>query len=309
MKPTTFWAKEIIENFKSEILVLKGNQSISFETFCTAEKPQKNAIAWVPSSNLNDFLSHVNRASFIVTDNNPSISDENLPNDVLIVLAKKPKLLFIKILAFCFQPKPVWGKHPSAVISPEANIHDEVFIGPNCYIGKANISKGCILEGNNFIYDNVTLKENVILQAGAIVGSKGMSMARDENGLLHNFPSLGEVVVEENCEIGSNSVIDAAVMGKTIIGKGTKINSLTFIGNSAEIGEHNYISVCVNVNGSVKIGDRNFIGSGSSIRNKAVIGNDNTIASGAIVVKNVSNNVTVMGNPAKENPNAKNLHL
>lgn len=309
MKNTIFYAKEIIEYFKNEILAIHGNPNISFETFCTADNPQKNAVAWISSNNLISLLSNTNHANFIITDTNTTLKNETLPNDVLIITAQKPKLLFIKILAHCFQPKPVWSKHPSAVIAPEANIHEEVFIGPNCYIGKAQIAKGCILEGNNFVYDNVTLKENVILQAGAVVGSKGMSMARDENGLLHNFPSLGEVVVEENCEIGSNSVIDAAVMGKTIIGKGTKINSLTFIGNSAEIGEHNYISVCVNVNGSVKVGNRNFIGSGSSIRNKTVIGNDNTIASGAIVVKNVNDNVTVMGNPAKENPKAKNLHL
>jgi UDP-3-O-[3-hydroxymyristoyl] glucosamine N-acyltransferase len=309
MNTKSFSAKEIIEKFRDDIIITIGNDNVVFTSFYNSSNPTNDSISWVNGARMSIFLLDPNHANFIITDKYFKELNQKIPENTFVVIAQKPKLLFIKILTHCFQPKIYWSKHPSAIISPDAKIHKEVYIGPNCVIGKVNIGKGCVLEGNNFIYDNVTLKENVIIQAGAIIGSRGMSMARDINDILHNFPSLGEIIIESDVEIGSNAVIDAAVMGKTFVGKGTKINSLTFIGNSAEIGEHNYISVCVNINGSVKIGNRNFIGSGSSIRNKTIIRNDNTVASGAIVIKNIDNNTTVMGNPAKEKAQAKNLHL
>jgi len=300
--------EDVIQNFSHYIANICGDRTTSFSTFCSSDNPKPQALAWAKSQHIPKLLS--NSSSFpsvIITDLNEV--DYSFKNGVVILQTAKPKLLFIKLLKQYFEQRPLWGIAPSANISPKAEIHPEVYIGPNCVIGASKIGKGCIIEGNNFIYDNVVLKQNVIVQAGAVLGSKGMSLARDSDGKLLDFPSLGELIIEDGVEIGSNCVIDMAVLEKTVIGAGTKINSLTFIGNTVSIGDDNYISVCVNVNGSVKIGNRNFIGSGSSIRNKAVVGNGNTIGSGSIVVKNITDNNTVYGNPAKESSKSKGIEL
>jgi UDP-3-O-[3-hydroxymyristoyl] glucosamine N-acyltransferase len=300
--------EEVIKKFGEDITNICGDRTAAFSTFCSSDNPKTQALAWSKSQHISNLLSNPSLSpSVIITDLNQE--DYPFKNGVAILQTAKPKLLFIKLLKQYFEKKPQWGIEQTATISPKAEIHPETYIGPNCVIGAAKIGKGCIIEGNNFIYDNVILKQNVIVQAGAVLGSKGMSLARESDGKLLDFPSLGELIIEEGVEIGSNSVIDMAVLEKTVIGAGTKINSLTFIGNTVSIGDDNYISVCVNVNGSVKIGNRNFIGSGSSIRNKATVGSDNTIGSGSIVVKNISDNNTVYGNPAKESTKSKGIEL
>jgi len=289
----------LLFDFGDAIKKIIGDKDTIFNNFCSINSPKEKAITWISKKYHNDSI-----CSFYNLPPSVFILEEDLGfsenKGKAFIIADNPKLFFISVLKKYFEKKYEYQIHSSAIISMEAIIAKNVYIGPNCIIGNCIIGSGAVIEGNNFIYDNVSIGENTIIQAGAIIGSKGMSLARDKFGILYDFPSLGKIIIEDNVEIGSNTVIDKAVIDDTIIGKGTKINSSSFIGNTVHIGENNYISVCVNINGSVKIGNCNFIGSGSSIRNKLIIGNNNTIGAGAVVVKNVGNNETIFGNPAKK---------
>jgi len=288
----------VIEKFQNDVSSISGKNDFEIDKVCSFNYPSDNSLIWIGKG---FFLSDLDKIKslkncLILTD----IEVETTSLDsVCIIKTKKPKLLFIKLLNFLFPENRVIGIHASAVVHPEAQIGKEVSIGANCTIGKVIIDDRSIIEPNVTIYDNVEIGKNVKIQAGAVIGSGGMSLSRDENDELIGFPCLGKVVIEDNVEIGSNSVIDQSIIEETRIGKGTKINSSSFIGNSVVIGSNNYISVVVNINGSVKIGNNNFIGSGSTIRNKVEIGNENTVGAGAVVVKNVSNNQTIIGNPGK----------
>lgn len=300
---------DILEQIQDVQFECIGDLSSSFSNTCSAEEMDTDSIVWVGHKLIEEFKTEkkVISASIVITDIHPNKILSKIDNCYLV--SDKPKLLYLAILNTFFVEKKRAMIHPSSTVHELAEIGDNVFIGPNCYIGKVKIGSDSIIEGNNYIYDNVFIGRKVIIQAGAIIGSKGMSLARKDNGELIGFPSLGKVIIEDHVEVGSNTVIDQSVLSETFIGYGTKINSSSFIGNSVRIGKNNYISVLVNINGSVRIGDENFIGSGSTIRNKIIIGHNNTIGAGTVLVKNIANNVTITGNPGIVNNKANGIKL
>ncbi|MFW5851724.1 MAG: DapH/DapD/GlmU-related protein [Bacteroidota bacterium] len=302
------YIQEVIDSFSETIISTIGTKNNYFNSFSSIEKPLSHSLIWVNSQNSFQIEHIISLAQtcVIITEKKPQCS---IPDSATILIVKKSKLFFIQLLNTYFVEAHKTGIHPTAVIDTEAEIGKNVYIGPHCIIGKCTIGNNCVLEGNNYVYDNVIMGKNIILQAGAIIGAKGMSLSRNEQNELIGFPSLGNIIIEDDVEIGSNSCIDCAVLTSTIIGKGTKINSLSFIGNSVIIGNNNYISVSVNINGSVHIGKNNFIGSGSTIRNKISIGNNNTIGAGAVVIKNIDNDSTWIGNPAKKTEKSKGIQL
>jgi UDP-3-O-[3-hydroxymyristoyl] glucosamine N-acyltransferase len=306
-----FSASDIIKKFAPEIIRIIGNVDAKFDTSCSVNDVLPNSIIWLNTALFKSFISSdkTNRVSVIITDCDEALDLTTKP-ELCVIVAKKSKLLYIECLKYFFEIKPVPGIHSTAFISPNAIIGENVYVGPFCYIGNnTSVGDNCVLEGNNFIYDNVHIGKRVILQAGVVVGSRGMSLARKEDNSLVAFPCLGKVLIEDDVEIGSNSTIDQSILEQTIIGRGTIVNSLVFIGNSVKLGKNNFVAGGVNINGSVQIGDNNFIGSGSTIRNKIIIGSENTIGAGAVVVKNIENKATVMGNPAKESSKSKGVKL
>jgi UDP-3-O-[3-hydroxymyristoyl] glucosamine N-acyltransferase len=304
----TWTAREVLQKFPNEVIAHVGDVEAGFTTFCTVHEPKPSAVTWAVGASAASLAHGLtgHHAAVFITEGDASYE---VPVGKCVIVAKKAKLLFIRVLKMCFEQRPEPGIHPTAVISPKASIGKDVHIGPFCHIGEVTIGDHCVLEGNNRLYDNVTLGARVVLQSGAVIGAKGMSLARTEQGSLLDFPSLGQTVIEDDVEIGSNCCIDQAVMGLTLIKSGTVINDLCFIGNTVIVGAGNVFGAGVLVNGSVIIGDNNFIGSGSTIRNKVKIGSDNTVGAGAVVVKDIGDNLTVFGNPAAVRMHTSKIRL
>jgi UDP-3-O-[3-hydroxymyristoyl] glucosamine N-acyltransferase len=146
--------------------------------------------------------------------------------------------------------------------------------------------------------------ENIIHESVKIgfycaIGEDGFGYAREEDGTLFKMPHTGNVVINENVEIGNNVCIDRAVIGSTVIGSGTKIDNLVHIAHGVKIGKNCLIVAGSVIGGSAEIGDNCFIGINASIKNKVKIGNDVTIGMGAVVTKDVPDGETWIGNPAK----------
>jgi UDP-3-O-[3-hydroxymyristoyl] glucosamine N-acyltransferase len=116
------------------------------------------------------------------------------------------------------------------------------------------------------LYPNVTVNahctigSNCILHSGAVIGSDGFGFAPIEDGTFHKIPQLGNVIIEDNCEIGANTCVDRATMGSTIIRKGVKLDNLIQVAHNVEIGEHTVIAAQTGISGSTKIGHHNMIG-------------------------------------------------
>ena len=146
-------------------------------------------------------------------------------------------------------------------IGDNAIIEDDVKIFPNTTIGdRSEIKKGTILYSGVKIYADTKIGEHCIVHAGTIIGSDGFGHAPLPNGSYMKIPQLGNVIIEDNVEIGANSTIDRATMGSTIIHQGVKIDNLVQIAHNVEIGEHTVIAAQTGISGSTKIGKRCLIG-------------------------------------------------
>lgn len=210
-----------------------------------------------------------------------------------LIYVSKPRLAFAKAANHFFVKKQpmTFGK---------ARIAETASIGPNCIIaGDVEIRDNSILYGNISIFGNVKIGKNVVINAGAIIGAEGFGYESDENGILVQFPQIGGVIIEDNVEIGANTCIDRGALGDTIIREGAKIDNLVHVAHNVVIGKNCRIICLVGIGGSVEIGDGSFVGISASIKNQKKIGKNVTIGMGAVVTKDIPDNTTVIGNPAR----------
>jgi UDP-3-O-[3-hydroxymyristoyl] glucosamine N-acyltransferase len=140
-----------------------GNTSLTFDNAKPIHEANEKSIGWIANEKTNKTELVANTAARILICNEVAKDFYTSFPEKCFVIVDDPRLSFIRIVADCFSKKPTWGIHPSAVIHHEAVIHPETVIGPNCVIGKAAIGQGSIIDGNVFIYDNVTIGKNVFM--------------------------------------------------------------------------------------------------------------------------------------------------
>jgi UDP-3-O-[3-hydroxymyristoyl] glucosamine N-acyltransferase len=220
----------------------------------------------------------------------------------------KPKLAFARIAEVLHPPKQRPPEiHPTAVIADSAAIAQQVFIGAFVCIGEkttvgsrsqiragAKIGDGvtvgddCVIHPNVFVEDGVTIGNRVILHSGVVIGTDGFGYVRGDMG-YHKFPQIGTVVIEDDVELGANTTVDRGALGRTRIGKGTKLDNMVHVGHNCDIGERVVIAAQTGISGSVTIEDDCVIGGqvgfGDHIRvqSGAVIGSKAGVLPGKIV--------------------------
>ena len=221
---------------------------------------------------------------------------------------KRPKLAFALIAAVLHPPKnrdPLI--HSTAVISESADVALTAFIGPHVTIGEhstvgvgtqvlssvsiddnVKLGSDCVIHPNVVIYDNVTIGDRVVLHAGVVIGADGFGYVRDEQS-HHKFPQIGTVLIEDDVELGANSTVDRAALGRTRIGRGTKIDNMVHVGHNCDIGERVVIAAQTGISGSVTIEDDCVIGGQVGfgdhilVQSGAVIGSKAGVLPGKIV--------------------------
>jgi UDP-3-O-[3-hydroxymyristoyl] glucosamine N-acyltransferase len=228
---------------------------------------------------------------------------------VCLVFVDNPKLAFARITAILHPQKAHTTEiHPTAVISPTAQIGTDVFIGAftcvsdNSKIGDGTqlragakvgdnvfIGNNCVLHPNVLIEDGCTVGNGVVLHAGVVIGSDGFGYVKDNLNNYIKFPQIGSVVIEDDVEIGANSCVDRGALGVTRIGEGTKIDNLVQVGHNVNIGKRCVIAAQTGISGSVVIEDDCVIGGqvgfGDHVRvqSGAVIGSQAGVLPGKIV--------------------------
>lgn len=186
-----------------------------------------------------------------------------------------------------------------AYIGKNVEIGNNVVIYPNVYLGdNVKIGSNTILHPGVSIYFGCKIGENCIIHAGTVVGSDGFGFAPNSEGVFQKIPQIGNVIIENNVEIGSNCAIDRATMGSTFIREGVKIDNLCQIAHNVEIGENSALAALVAVAGSAKIGKRVMIGGQAAINGHLSIADDTKIVGQSGVVKTVKEAITLMGTPA-----------
>jgi|WetSurMetagenome_2_1015567.scaffolds.fasta_scaffold58830_2 UDP-3-O-[3-hydroxymyristoyl] glucosamine N-acyltransferase len=209
------------------------------------------------------------------------------------------------------------GVEQPSFIDPTAKVGENVYIGAFSYIGA-----GAIIGNNVKIYpqsyvgdysqiqDNSTLYpgvkvyhgcfigHNCTLHSGVVIGGDGFGFVQQPDLQYRKIPQVGNVVLEDNVEIGSNTTIDRATMGSTIIRKGTKFDNLIQIGHNVEIGENTVIVSQAGIAGSTKVGSNCQIGGQVGLAGHLKVGNNVKIGAQSGVSNNLKDNETVLGSPA-----------
>jgi len=284
-----------------------GDGETRIERIADLINADQNEIAYVDDQKL--FATAVeSKASCLIVKEGVA---EKFPERTLIEVSN-PKLAFSLIGAALYPPlrrEPTI--HPTAVVADNADIALTANVGPNVCIGErarvgaytrleagvvlgANVSVGeeCVLHPNVVLYDGVSIANRVILHAGVCLGADGFGYVRHDLG-YQKFPQIGTVMIEDDVEIGAHTCVDRAALGRTRIGRGTKLDNMVHVGHNCDIGERVVIAAQTGISGSVVIEDDAVIGGQvgfgdhTRVLSGAVIGSKAGILPGKIVRRGV----------------------
>lgn len=186
-----------------------------------------------------------------------------------------------------------------SIVSKNAKIGNNVLIYPQVFVGE-----NVIIEDNTTIfpgvkiYDDSKIGKNCVIHSGVVIGGDGFGFAPQTGQEHKKVPQLGNVVIEDNVEIGSNTTIDRATMGSTIIRKGAKLDNLIQIAHNVEIGERTFIAAQTGVSGSTKIGRDCLIGGQVGFAGHIVIGDEVKIGAQSGIPSNIKSGSVIQGTPA-----------
>lgn len=256
------------------------------------------------------------RAAAVLTDAAVIGTRTDFPKPLLIVASARAGLA--QLLAALEPPRPSAPfVHPSACVDPSAHIGERVHIGAQVVIGPgAQIGDDCVLHAGAqvgaaarlgagstlhpraLLLDRCIAGARVVLQAGAVVGSDGFGYVFID-GTFRKIPQIGNVVLDDDVEIGSNTCVDRAQTGSTTIGTGTKIDNLIQIGHNCHIGKHCGIAAMVGFAGSTTMGDYVQVGGKTGFRGHMRVGDRVKIAGNTDVWGDVPDDAFISGRPAQ----------
>jgi UDP-3-O-[3-hydroxymyristoyl] glucosamine N-acyltransferase len=225
---------------------------------------------------------------------------------------------FSKLLEYYNQVKLMKsGIEQPSMISENVTYGEGLYLGSFCYIGKnVKIGDNVKIYPNSFIGDNVTIGNNCIffagvriyseteignnctIHSGTIIGSDGFGFAPQEDGTFKKVPQIGNVIIENDVEIGANTTIDRATLGSTFIRNGVKLDNHIQVAHNVEIDENTVIAAQTGIAGSTKIGKNCMIGGQVGIAGHLIIGNGVKVQAQSGIGKNLPDNEVVQGSPA-----------
>jgi UDP-3-O-[3-hydroxymyristoyl] glucosamine N-acyltransferase len=262
-----FTAQLIAGYLKGEIV---GDPDVVVTTVAKIEEGHKGAISFLSNMNYEQYL-YTTGSSIVLVNNDFVPSAEVKATMIRVANAYEA---FASLLNLYEESKPKkTGISKAAVIEESARLGDDVYIGAMAYIGEnvvlgrgvhiyphayigdnTTVGEGSVLYSGVKIYHECRLGKNCIIHAGAVVGSDGFGFAPSSANDYKKIPQVGNVILEDNVEIGANTVVDRATMGSTLIRKGVKLDNLVQVGHNVEIGENTVMAGQSGVAGSTKIG-------------------------------------------------------
>ncbi len=240
-----------------------------------------------------------------------SQKDLEASNYIKVEDLKYAMALVLEILYKEEKPK---GVSDMAFVEQSANIGEDVYIGPFCYIGKnvviekgvcihpssyigdnVYIGKNSIIYSNVSIYKNSVIGKDVIIHSGAVIGADGFGYAISKNG-IKKLKHIGNVIIEDFVEIGANTTIDKALFDSTSIGANTKIDNLVMVGHNCQIGKNCFLVSQVGLSGSVKVGDNSILAGQVGVADHVNIGSNVKVAAKSGVAYDLPSNNTYGAN-------------
>lgn len=223
----------------------------------------------------------------------------------VIVPVREPRLEFCRFFKEngirALPPKERFQVVDGAYIAEGARVPASCTVLPGAYLcGQAVLGEDVYVGAGVKIVSPAVIGDHVIIRENTVIGASGLSMDRDADYSAISMPQFGRVVIEENVEIGANTVIACGAIDETRIERGSKIDNAAFISHNVRIGKNTFVVGNTIFFGGSSTGANAFVSGGVTVRNKVSIGEGATVGMGAVVTKNVRPHVTVMGNPARE---------
>ncbi len=291
-----------------------GDPGAKVNTIVRIEEGAEGGLAFLSNPKYEPYL-YTTKATIVIVNRSLELREEVRATMVRVDDAYGS---FAKLLELYEANKP----KPSG-ISTQAAIHDTAILGEDCYVGEfavvaegASIGSGCMIYpqvyigmnvslGDNVtlhsgvkVYDGCVVGNNVTIHAGTVVGADGFGWAPQADGTYHRIPQIGNVVIEDNVDIGANTCIDRATMGSTVIGRGVKLDNLIQLGHNVTVGENTVIAAQSGIAGSAKIGAGCMFAGQVGIAGHLEIGDGVKLGSKSGVSNNIADGETFMGYPA-----------
>ena len=291
-----------------------GNHNAEVHKLAKIEEGTEGSLTFLANKKYNNYI-YTTLATITIV-NNDFIPEKEISTTLIKV--EDAYQSFSTLLDYYNQVKLMKsGIEQPSIISENVTYGEGLYLGSFCYIGKnVTIGNNVKIYPNSFIGDNVMIGDNCIFFAGVriyseteignnctfhsgcIVGSDGFGFAPLEDGTYAKIPQIGNVIIEDNVEIGANTTIDRATLGSTIIRKGVKLDNHIQVAHNVEIDKNTVIAAQTGIAGSTKIGKNCMIGGQVGISGHLVIGNGVKIQAQSGIGKNLADNEVVQGSPA-----------
>ena len=283
---------------------IEGNPDTTVTSFGKIEEATAGQLSFLANPKYEDYL-YTTKASLLIVNENLQLQ-KNIT--ATLVRVKDAYTAFATLLSTYqnLKAQQKKGIETPSHIASTASLGTDVFVGAFAYIGEnvtignnTKIFPGAYIAenvsiGNNStvhagvkIYEDCVIGNDVIIHAGTVIGSDGFGFAPQPDGSYQKVPQIGNVIIEDQVEIGANTAIDRATMGSTIIKKGVKLDNLIQIAHNVEIGSQTVIAAQTGISGSTKLGQKIMIGGQTGIAGHLTIANGVKIAGGAGVTKNL----------------------
>lgn len=297
--------------------IIEGDTNAKVTNLSKIEEGKPGTLTFLANPKYTEYIYSTGASIAIV--NNDFVAEQKLPEGLTLIRVPDAYACFAKLLDFYNQAKAnKAGIEQPSFIDPSAKIGTDVYIGAFAYIGKnAVIGDNAKIYPQTYIGDNATVGENSVLYSGvkiyheckignnctihasSVIGADGFGFAPNSENNYQKVPQIGNVIIEDHVEIGSNVSIDRATLGSTIIRRGAKIDNLIQIAHNVEIGENTVIASQTGIAGSTKLGKNMMIGGQVGIIGHLKIADGVKIAAQSGIGQNIETEGTIVqGSPA-----------
>ena len=294
-----------------------GNPEVRVRRLAKIESAGPGSVSFLSNPEYERFIYSTEASIVIVAETFESSQD--LPQDLTLLRVEDPYRAFARLLeAYDAILKRQEGIHPTAVVDKEATLGEGCFVGPgvvvergavvgdrvelhaHVHVGRdVRIDQDTVLHSGVRVLDRCVIGRRCTLQAGTIVGSDGFGFAPKEDGTYAKVPQTGNVVIEDNCDVGAMTTIDRATLGSTVLRNGCKLDNLIQVAHNVVIGEATVIAAQTGIAGSTTIGSRCMIGGQVGIGGHLTVANGSRIAAkSGVSASLIQEGQTYQGNPA-----------
>jgi len=293
---------------------VEGNGEVTVSKLAKIEEGTTGSLTFLANPKYKNFL-YTTKASIAIVDNDFVLEN---PIETTLIRVEDAYKAFSKLLEYYNQVKMnKTGIEQPVFLSESATIGEDIYIGAFSYLGEnVKVGDNVKIYPNVYIGDNVVIGNHVtvfagakiysetiignnsVIHSGAIIGADGFGFSPDENGEYKKVPQTGNVIIEDNVDIGAGTTIDRATLGSTIIRRGVKLDNQIQIAHNVEIGKNTVIAAQTGIAGSTKIGENCMIGGQVGIVGHITIGNNVRIQAQSGIGRIVHDNEVLQGSPA-----------